>query len=360
LQKYDREMADVFAIQDEIAQAIARSLEVKLGARAASYHQRKPNLPAYEAFLRGRHHLFKFNPESWQRAKERFQEAVALDPEYAQPHANLGYGYLQAGAGGIEDLRALAPLIRAEAQRALEIDPAEPDPRFLLGSVAAAHEYSWDEAGRQFQAALARPGASAEAHWAYASLYLQPLGRFPEAVSEMDLAVEQDPLNVHWRAVRSSHLVHVGDTERAIEEALKTLELDENYWVTHFILAEAYLALEKSDQAIASSERAYHLAPWQTSNLGLLAGLLVQAGEQARASELVQQLEATPQAAFGWVLYHLVCSDMDAAADWYAKAIEQRELFAVIFASAPMLNVLRVTGRWPRLAKMMNLRCVTM
>ena len=87
---------------------------------------------------------------------------------------------------------------------------------------------------------------------------------------------------------------------------------------------------------------------------------VVQAGEQARASELVQQLEATPQAAFGWVLYHLVCSDMDAAADWYAKAIEQRELFAVIFASAPMLNVLRVTGRWPRLAKMMNLRCVTM
>ncbi len=354
-QRYDREIADVFAIQDEIAQAIAGSLEVKLGVGTVGYHHHKPNLPAYEAFLRGRHHLFKFNPESWQRAKERFQEAVEFDPEYAQPHADLGYGYLQAGAGGIEDLRALAPLIRAEAQRALKINPTEPEPRFLLGSVAAAHDYNWDEAGRQFQAALARPGASAEAHWAYASLYLQPLGIFREAVDEMDLAVEQDPLNVHWRAVRSSHLVHVGMAEGAVQEGLKTLELDENYWPTYFILAEAYLAMKLPDQALAAAERAYHLAPWQTSNLGLLAGLLVQAREKTRAAELVSQLDATPGAAFGRVLYHMICSDMDASADWYEKAIQQRELFAIIFASAPMTQDLRATPRWPKLAKMMNL-----
>jgi serine/threonine protein kinase/tetratricopeptide (TPR) repeat protein len=354
-QRYDRQITDVFAIQDEIARAIARSLEVKLGARAAGHHQHKPKLPAYEAFLRGRHHLFKFNPESWQRAKERFQEAVELDPEYAQPHANLGYGYLQAGAGGIEDLPALAPVIRAEAQKALEIDPDEPEPRFLLGSVAAAHDYDWAEAGRQFQAAVARPRASAEAHWAYASLYLQPLGIFREAVVEMDLAVEQDPLNVHWRAVRSSHLVHVGMAERAVEGAMKTLELNENYWVTHFVLAEAYLAMEMPEKALAATERAYQSAPWQTSNLGLLAGLLFQAHENARAKELVRQLEAAPGATFGRVLYHLMCSEMDAAADWYEKAVEQRELFAIIFASAPMIRDLRVTSRWPKLAKMMNL-----
>jgi len=354
-QRYDREMADVFAIQDEIAQAIARSLEVKLGKRAAGRHQHTPNLPAYEAFLRGRHHLFKFNPESWQRAKERFQEAVQLDPEYAQPHASLGYGYLQAGAGGIEDLSALAPLIRAEAQKALEIDPDEPAPRFLLGSVAAAHDYDWAEASRQFRAAVARPGASAEAHWAYASLYLQPLGIFREAVDEMDLAVEQDPLNVHWRVVRASHLVHLGMAERGVEEALKTLELNENYWVTPFVLAEAYLALEMPEKALTATERAYQLAPWQTSNLGLLAGLLVRSRDKARAQEFVRQLQAAPGAAFGRVLYHLMCSEMDAAADWYEKAVAQRELFAIIFASAPMIKDLRLTPRWPKLAKMMKL-----
>jgi eukaryotic-like serine/threonine-protein kinase len=353
-QRYDREIADVFAIQDEIAQAIARSLEVKLGTRAAGHRKHKPNLAAYEAFLRGRHHLFKFTPESWERAKERFEEAVKLDPEYAQPHANLGYGYLQAGAGGIEDLRALTPVIRAEAQKALEIDPGEPEPRFLLGSVAAAHDYNWAEAGRQFEAGVARPGAFAEAHWAYASLYLQPLGKFREALDEMDLAVEQDPLNVHWRAVRISHLVHAGMPERAVEEAMKTVELNENYWVTYFALVEAYLAMNMPEKALATTERVYQLAPWQTSNLGLRAGLLVQAGEKARAEEFVQQLENAPGATYGRVLYHLMCSEMDAAADWYEKAIEQRELFAIIFASAPIMSGLRATPRWSKLAKMMS------
>ncbi|HUJ21361.1 MAG TPA: protein kinase, partial [Bryobacteraceae bacterium] len=231
-QRYDREIADVFVVQDEIAQAITSSLEVKLGAQAASRHAYTPSVPAYEAFLRGRHHLFKFTPESWKRAEGCLKQAIALDPRYAQPHAMLGYGYLEAEAGGIKDLRTVAPLIRAEAQKALEIDPGEPGPRFLLGSVAAAHDYGWDEASRQFQAAMATSGVSPEGHWAYASLYLQPLGRFQEAVAEMQSAVEQDPLNAHWRAVLSSHLVHAGMHDQAVEESMKALEIDENYWPT--------------------------------------------------------------------------------------------------------------------------------
>ncbi|HTT65032.1 MAG TPA: protein kinase [Bryobacteraceae bacterium] len=354
-QRYDREIADVFAVQDEIAQAITSSLEVKLGAKAASRHAYTPSVPAYEAFLRGRHHLFKFTPESWKRAEECLKQAIALDPRYAQPHAMLGYGYLEAEAGGIKDLRTVAPLIRAEAQKALEIDPGEPGPRFLLGSVAAAHDYGWDEASRQFQAAMATSGVSPEGHWAYASLYLQPLGRFQEAVAEMQSAVEQDPLNAHWRAVLSSHLVHAGMHDQAVEESMKALEIDENYWPTYFVLAEVYLAKGMPDKALAAAERAHQAAPWQTSTLGLLAGLLERAGEKARAAELLGRIPSLPAPVFGRVLYHLICLELDAAADWYERAIEQRELFAIIFAPAPITRDLRESPRWPRLARMMNL-----
>jgi len=352
--RYDREIADVFAIQDEIAQAITLSLQVKLGANATVHRAYAPSLPAYEAFLRGRHHLFKFTPESWARAQEYFRQAISLDPLYAQPHASLGFGYLLAAINGFQNLRAVVTVIRAEAQAALEINPSEPGPRFLLGSMAAAHDYDWEEAARQFQAAVSTSGVPGEVRWAYASLYLQPLGRFREAVQEMRLAVEQDPLNVTWRAIRSSHLVHAGMADQAIVEAHSTLEIDENHWVTHFVLVEAYLAKGMIAQALAAAERAYHAAPWHTSNLGMLAGLLVRTGENLRAAELLRQMGDAPPSAFGRVLYHLICSEIDEAADWYEKAIEQREQFAIVFALAPITQELRESHRWPRLASLMN------
>ena len=101
-------------------------------------------------------------------------------------------------------------LIRREARRALELDPFETDPHFLLGAVAAVHDYDWPEAARQFQLAMVSPSVPAEAHWAYASLYLGLFGRFEESTAEKRRAVEQDPLDVNWRGVLMAHLVCAG------------------------------------------------------------------------------------------------------------------------------------------------------
>jgi serine/threonine-protein kinase len=192
-QRYDRELADVFDVQDDIAQAIATALKVTLALRGPGH---TPDLAAYEELLRGRYHLFKFTPEGWQRAKACLERASELDPVYAQPCATLGVGYLLAEANGFEQLRVAAPRIRALAERALALEPSEPGPRFLLGSVAAAHDYEWAEALRQFRASYAAPTISADARWAYASLYLQPLGRHQESVAEKTVGVDQEPMNV--------------------------------------------------------------------------------------------------------------------------------------------------------------------
>ena len=100
-ERYDRSMADVFAIQDEIAQAIVKALQVKMSAKAADRARYTPPLPAYEAFLRGRHLLFKFTPDGWSRAKDWLDRAIALDPEYPEPHMALGLGYFLMGFIGI-------------------------------------------------------------------------------------------------------------------------------------------------------------------------------------------------------------------------------------------------------------------
>jgi serine/threonine-protein kinase len=351
-QRYDRELADVFDVQDDIAQAIATALKVKLALRAAAH---TPDLAAYEELLRGRYHLFKFTPDSWQRAKACLERASELDRSYAQPLATLGVGYLLAEPNGFENLRIVAPRIRALAERALALEPSEPEPRFLLGAVAAAHDYDWAESLRQFRAAYAAPTVSADARWAYASLYLQPLGRHEESVAEMKLAVEQDPLNISFRAILASHLVHAGRYDEAIEEVQKALDMDPSNFATGFILMEAYQAKGLMNEALVAAERAYDAAPWNGNIVGMYGGLLAQAGRAARGDAIMQALEDTGANPFSRVFFHVLQSEIDAAAEWYEKAIEQRELFAIIFAPAPIIKPLRESPCWARLATLMNL-----
>jgi len=351
-QRYDRALADVFDVQDDIAQAIAAALKVKLALRAAAH---TPQLAAYEELLRGRYHLFKFTPDGWQRAKACLERASELDRSYAQPLATLGVGYLLAEANGFENLRIAAPRIRALAERALALEPSEPEPRFLLGAVAAAHDYDWAESLRQFRASYAAPTVSADARWAYASLYLQPLGRHEESVAEMKLAVEQDPLNISFRAILASHLVHAGRYDEAIEEVQKALDMDPSNFATGFILLEAYQAKGLMNEALVAAERAYDAAPWNGNIVGMYAGLLAQAGRAARGEAIMQALEGTGANPFSRVFFYVLRSEIDLAADWYEKAIEQRELFALIFAPSPVIGPLRESRRWSRLAKLMNL-----
>ena len=116
-------MSDVFAIQDEIAQAIATAFRMKMAAKKAGLRAHTPPLPAYEAFLRGRHLLFKFTPDGWARAKVWLDQAITLDPEFADPHMVLALGYILIGFNGIQPFRDVAPAVRAAAQPRADPQP---------------------------------------------------------------------------------------------------------------------------------------------------------------------------------------------------------------------------------------------
>jgi serine/threonine-protein kinase len=353
-ERYDRELADVFAIQDDIASAIAAALRVKLAPTGARRYT--PKLAAYEAFLRGRHHLFKFTPDSWARGIGALEQAIALDPQYAQPHVELGLSYLLSATNGLRPFRETVDLIRQEAQAALDLDPSEPAPHFLFGSIAAVHDYDWREAETRFRRALSTASASPDVHWAYASFYLLPLGRLQESVAEMQREVDLDPLNISWRAVLSSHLNHAERYEEAIENAQKALAIDEAHWVPMTILSQSYAYQQRWDEAIAVAEKAHRAAPWNANVAGILAGSLACAGEKARAEEIMRQLGDRPLPLWGRVEYHLLRSELDAAADWYEKAIAERDPFAVVFVNSPLVRRrLSASTRWPRLAALMNL-----
>ena len=222
---------------------------------------------------------------------ECLEQAIALDPEYAQPHAELGLAYLLMVTLGHRPLREVVDLIRDEARKALELDPSDPGPRFLLGALAASYDYDWKEAGEHFRAALAAPSVGPYMHWAYAS-FPAALGPFRGVRRRNAARGRSRPTErVPSRGVLSAHLNQAERYDRAIENAHQAIEIDENHWMPYFMLSETYANSGRFAEAIAPAERAHRAAPWNTLSTGVLAGALV--GEKSRAEELVRQMGHT-------------------------------------------------------------------
>lgn len=188
-QRYDREMEDVFAVQDDIAAAIANALQVKLGAAPRRY---QPKLAAYEAYLKGRHYLLTLTPDGMARSRDYFEKAIQLDPQFALAHSDLGLCFFGKAIAGMAPTQETMPMVRGAVERALEIDPSLPEAHAMLGTVAALYDYNWIEAERQFRLAMTRAPISADVRMLYGSWYLLFSGRASEAAEEFRLALRED------------------------------------------------------------------------------------------------------------------------------------------------------------------------
>jgi eukaryotic-like serine/threonine-protein kinase len=355
-ERYDRELADVFALQDEIAGGIATALTTKLAVKSEVSRQHTPILAAYEAVLRARYYLNKVTPESMARARECLQQAIAIDPEYALPHSVLGGCFVSPAVYGMLPAHQAMPLARAEYQKALEIDPMLPEALVGLGAISMLYDYNWKEAERFFEMAMRRGPLPGGARMRYGH-YLFCTGRPEAAMKEHETAVQGDPLNLQLRSILALALMITGRGADAAGECRHILELDENYHLGHFYLSLAYGQLGQIEKALVCAEKAYTLAPWARAGTGYVAGLLMLSGGTGRAEAVLETLGGgtAPGAPLGFIHYHLTCSEIEQAAGWAEKAIEQREPAIIYFLLLPLMKDLRRSSRWPALAKMMNL-----
>ena len=135
------------------------------------------------------------------------------------------------------------------------------------------------------------------------------------------------------------------------------LEFDEMVWPVYCWLCVNYALRGMLQDAVAYADKAYALAPWHTEAIGALAGLLVRTGDTRHADELLQKLRTGQAyaAPIGFLIFHLLCGDIEAAANWAEKAIEQRHLLILFYLCAPLAKPLRTSRRWPALASMVNL-----
>ena len=356
-ERYDRELTDVFAVQDEISASIAAILKNKLMSGPEGVTRYVPNIAAYEAYLKALHHMWKrTSPESLGKSREFYEQAAKLDPGFALPHAGLAMYYHIASSFLIDPREGVA-LGRQAARRALELDPSLPEAHAWLGIFAVWADFDWNEAQRRFDLALSRQPVSPILRHLYGYFYLRVVGRALESVEQHRRALEEDPLNLIMRVGLAASLTAAGKDEEGWAEALRILELDPNFVSAYTLLA---LNVTKAPlrEALTFAEQGLTLAPWNPISTGLLAGLLKRCGDRTRAAELVGGLgdgraNAAPVA---FAIYHLLCGEVEKAAEWTEKSIEQRHnMVAMLLLTPPWKPLLRSSARWPKLAKMMNL-----
>jgi TolB-like protein len=356
-ERYDRELAEVFAVQDEISAAISDALKVRLSPQAATSPRHTPTLPAYEALLKARHFHWKVTGESMDQAKGFYELAITLDPLFALAQALYADYLFGRTTIGLSPMREVAPAIRAAAQRALDLDASLVDAHGVLCVLAASLDYDWREAEKQFASATDGGRGSAQNHMACGWNYLFATGRRTDAVDQLRLAVQADPLHLTHRAALAMCLGAVHQFEEAVDLLQESQDLDANFVWTHCCLAELNAARQQFAEALPCAERAFLSAPWYAPAVGIYAGLLVRTGDPSRGREVVQALGAGERygSLKGLAMYHIVCGDFDVAADWYERAIRARESFVLTDLQGAIGEPLRAGRNWPRLAALANL-----
>ena len=283
--RYDRDLTDVFEIQDEISNAIAMELKVSLTSRPLV----KPptaHFAAYEAVLQGRHHFFRFDPASQAQALASFEKAVTIDPSYAAAHIGIALHQWGQMVVGVADPREAMERSVASARHGLRLDPSSSEAHHILGSYFAAHEFDWGEADRYFRRALELNPNSLDGYHCYAMYCLGPLGRMEEALATEDLVLAKDPVALHTMFIRSLILEGLGHVDAEGQGLERLNQLDSNFIAGQLLLVRLRARQGRFDEAIGLADRMVSIAGRWGMTLGALGIAHAAAGHVtiARAS----------------------------------------------------------------------------
>lgn len=349
-ERYDRDMTDVFAIQDEISQAISEALKVRLAPRAHAV-----NLEAYQSYLKGQYYLARNTPESLEKAKEFLEQALSIDGAYAPAQSGVALYYSALMALGIRPSGEVTPLAKAAAQKALAIDAANTEAHSVLATVAAIYEHDWKLAEIHFRSAMASEPVAPPERFRYAVNFLLPLGRVQDAVEQSRLALETDPISMLLHAGMCWSLYHAKRYRETIEAARKALEIAADSYLVWYTMGVAQLHAGGAGEATGSLRRAIEVAPWFNPGVGALAAAYHRAGDREQEREWAQKLAGPEDRTIGAAFYHAATGEADAMFAALDGAYRRRDWFLISIASEPFLESYREDPRYRELLRRMNL-----
>ena len=355
--RYDRELKDIFDVQDEIAVSVVDSLKVKLlgeeKAAVLKHHTRNPQ--ALELYLQGISFFTRFTPEYFRKAIESLEQAIAIDPDYAAAYASLAecYSEMSFFTGPGEWM----PKARVAASKALELDETLGKAHNSLAVVMMYYDLDFEKAEAEFKRAISLDPGNAHIQMWY-GWFLGLTRRFGEGLMQMKKARELDPLSPLIGFGIGAISLWSGKTDAAIEHLEREVELNPSFPIGHQYLAEAYLA--KGD--VASALQALGRSPAQPGDpfaMTVKALVYATAGDQDRAREILAELEV--MAGQGFELsaqiaqVHIGLGDKDEAFAWLKRACDDRSLWCTWLGVDPIFSPLRADPRFRELMKRTNL-----
>ncbi|MGD0309347.1 MAG: protein kinase [Acidobacteriota bacterium] len=363
-QRFDREMTDVFSIQDEISQAIVENLRVQLSGDRPIVKRYTENLAAYDLCLKARHHILKMTQEGREAGRRYCEQAIALDPNYALARVVLADSYFWSAYWGSANPRESFPRAKSAAVEALRLDESLADAHSALGTVLGAGEFDWQGAEREFSRAKELNPYSTVARydqlWCYGMYFLLPLGRLEEALREMQRAVELDPLDPFFNSLLGYLLYTARQFEPATAQLQHTINLDPTFFFCHWFLSLLHAHEGRLERAIAAAEKANELSGGDAITLGNLAKVYGLAGRTAEARQLLDELTERRRLAYvpacTFVFAHSGLGERDKALEWVARGIEEHDpILMTSLRMSPSYDRLRSDTTYQALLHKMNI-----
>ena len=360
-EQYDRKATDVLSVQGEITQAISTRLRERLTTEATKQVTQggTKDAEAYQLYLKGRFYLEKRTPDSLDKSRGYFQQAIEKDPNFALAYLGLAQYYDIAPDYVPLNASDMAPKARANAEKALAIDGSLADAHALLGDVHVTF-WEWTDAEREFKRALELDTNSATAHRMY-WLYLTNVGRLDEALTEIQTVLRLDPLNVKANDNLGQQYFMMKKYDQALDQLKKVVEMDPGFAPVHSDLGNVYFATGKYDLWIQEIKQAPVMSnqPEYVAIADTIGKVYLRSGVQAALREWADQEKALSKRQYedpGFVGFaYAAAGEKDEAFAWLERGFQEKSETMQYVKLASWLDPVRSDPRYADLLKRMGL-----
>jgi serine/threonine-protein kinase len=358
---FDRQLQDIFAIQEEIARNIVRTLRVQLtGVPELVLSPGDPStVSSYDCYLKGRYHWHRRTPADLARSIQYFEAAIAGDPRSALAHAGLADAYTLQVEYGLTNPVEGIPKAKAAAQRAIDLDPQLAEAYPSLALIRSICDWEWEEAEALYRKAIALNPGYATAHFWLGSDFLAVLGRFDEAAEEMEIAIALDPLSSIIQECRGFVYLLKRDYDEAVRLYREILEFDPTSYRPYAAIGRALGVQGKYAEALEMLQRAREMEPDLPSVQSAMGQLLGFSGDSEGARRVLAELESRAReryiASSCFALVHLGLGETDQALAWLERGCERHEMSVCHIGVHPAYDALRGLPRFEALIQRMRL-----
>ena len=329
-EKFDRELVDIFAIQDEISEAILKAVKIKLldEERVDVFKKYTDNVEAYQLYLKGLFYYNKYSPDGFTKAIEYFQAAIAIDPNYAIAYSGMSFCYMNLFAFNWAPQENLLPKAIQTANKTFELDDEIAESHLNVGRIKFHFEYKPKEAKIAYKKALAINPNSAESHVQLGFCEVL-LGHEKEALDCAKKAETLDPFSLLNLWYICAIYWAVGDYEKLLVMGNRMVDIEPNFPGGHYMIGLVYSTLKRYEEAIPELELAVKLNPADFTNLRVLGWTYGYMGEKMKALEIIEIMKKTKgadiagNASLGEV--YVSIGEIDVAYQYFSKAIENQD-----------------------------------